>query len=103
MINPVTAMIAFWPIVERTNPPSAVMWCRSELERAHRLPHRVGALHQGGSLRLGELHLDHPLHAAPTQLHRHAEKQSREAVLALEPRRAGQDAFLVVHDGLHHL
>src|SRR3712207_8924950 len=42
-------------------------------------------------------------HAAPAEEDRDAEEEVAHPVLALQPRGAGEDALLVLHDGLRHL
>src|SRR4051812_21966808 len=85
-IRPVTAMIAFLPIVDLYS-VSTDMRERgrsSEFYRRHRLADGVCALRQRGLLVGGEGHLDHALEPLPAQQARHAEEEILHAVLALE-------------------
>src|SRR5436190_24379049 len=58
-----------------------------ELDGAHRLADRFGALLQRRPLVRRELDLDHLLEAIPAQLAGHAEIEPAHPVLALQPRR----------------
>ena len=55
------------------------------------------------SLGVAEVELDDLLDAACAELHRHADVEAVDAVLALEIRGAGQDPLLVEHDRVDHL
>jgi hypothetical protein len=50
-----------------------------------------------------ERDLDDLLHAARAELHRHADEEIVDAVLALQEHRARQDLLLVLEDRLDHL
>ena len=55
------------------------------------------------ALVVGELELDDLLDPAGAELHRHADVEAVDPVLALEQRRARQDALLVEEDRVDHL
>ena len=63
----------------------------------------AGALREHGLFLGIELHLVDLLDAIAPQLHRHADEQPVDSVLAFEQRRAGQNLLLVLQNRLHHL
>src|SRR2546421_3098908 len=67
------------------------------------LAHGVGRSLQRRTLVVGEVELDDLLDTAGAELDRHAHVQAVDPVLALEVRRAREDAFLVEHDRVAHL
>src|SRR5688572_24391251 len=98
---PVTAITTFLPIVEFQNRPNGM--ARSELENAHRLAHRFGALPEIGALLRRELDFEDLLESLSAELAGYTEEEAGHAILPLEPRRARQHTLLVVHDRVGHL
>src|SRR5215208_4496259 len=74
-----------------------------KLHHFHRLQHRIRALFQGRLLVRGQLHFDDILETPASELARNAQEQAFHSIFALEPRRAWQDALLVVRDRLRYL
>src|SRR5688500_16060853 len=98
---PVTAITTFLPIVEPQNRPNGIP--RSELENAHRLAHRLGALAKNGALLRREPDFDDLLEPLSPKLARDAEEKAGHSVLALEPGGARQHTLLVANDRFRHL
>src|SRR3954464_5088489 len=104
MISPVTAMITFFPTDESHSSHSRVIWqLRSRVDDRLGRAHGLGRLTQLLAFSVGQGHFDDPLETASPQLAGNSTKDVAQAELALQPRRAGQDPFLVESNRLDHL
>src|SRR6478609_7403972 len=72
-------------------------------DHLYQLRYGVCALLQGRLLVRREFDFDDLLQAVCAELARHADKEPLNAVLALKMDGTGQDLFLVLEDGFHHL
>ena len=75
----------------------------SHHNHSHQLLHGIGALLQRGLLLRGELDLNDLLDAFGAKLHRNANVQASDAILAIEIRGAGENLLLVFQNRFDHL
>src|ERR1700691_3953457 len=104
MTSPVTAIITFFPIVDRYSVTHHMAWCVPlELDRGHRLPDGVRALREVRALGRRELDLVDFLQATPSELAWDAEEEIPHPILPFEPGGARQHTLLVPDDRFDHL